>query len=156
MARTGCARCGTPAAGPSSRTGRAPSSMVCRTRRSSTPAPIASLHSTRWRTPSPRRYCSRMPETNVARAISAHRAMMQTLEAKVDSPDAASRKDALKTEIISFFKSVEQEIADLNALKDDVKKLVDKWKALQAGATLAPEFAAEMPIVHSDHIGAST
>lgn len=97
-----------------------------------------------------------MAETNVARAISAHRAMMKSLESKVDSPDAASHKDALKTEIISFFKSIEQEIADLNALKDDVKKLVDKWKALQAGATLAPEFAAEMPIVHSDHIGAST
>ena len=62
-----------------------------------------------------------MAETIVARAISAHRAMLHTLEAKVESPDAGSQKDALKTEIISFFKSIEQEIADLNALKDDVK-----------------------------------
>ena len=96
-----------------------------------------------------------MAEQIVARAISAHRTMMKTLEAKVDSAEAASQKDALKTEIITFFKSIEQEIADLNALKDDVKKLVDKWKALQAGQTLAPEFAAEKPVL-SDHIGAST
>jgi len=95
-----------------------------------------------------------MAET-VARAISAHRAMMKTLEAKVDAPDAGDQKDALKTEIISFFKSVEQEIADLNALKDEVKKLVDKWKMLQAQETMAPQFTGDMP-VHSDHIGAST
>jgi tetratricopeptide (TPR) repeat protein len=92
----------------------------------------------------------------VARAISAHRTMMKSLEAKVDAPDAQAHKDALKDEIITFFKSIEQEIADLTALKDEVKKLVDKWKQLQAGATLAPEFTAEKPVVHADHIGAST
>jgi len=97
-----------------------------------------------------------MAEMNVARAISAHRAMLKSLEAKVESPDAGSQKDALKTEIITLFKSIEQEIVDLNALKDDAKKLVDKWKALQAGQTMAPEFVAERPVVHSDHIGAST
>jgi tetratricopeptide (TPR) repeat protein len=92
----------------------------------------------------------------VARAISAHRSMLQALDAKLEGPDAAAQKDVLKVEIISFFKSIEQEIADLNALKDDVKKLVDKWKALQAQASLAPEFVAEKPVVHADHIGAST
>lgn len=96
-----------------------------------------------------------MAETIVARAISAHRAMLKTLDSKLDSPDAGTQKDELKTEIISFFKSIEQEIADLNALKDDAKKLVDKWKALQAGETLAPEFVAEKPVL-ADHIGAST
>lgn len=82
--------------------------------------------------------------------------MLESLDAKLEGPDALAQKDVLKEEIISFFKSIEQEIADLNALKDDVKKLVDKWKALQAGATLAPEFIAEKPVVHADHIGAST
>src|SRR5690606_28854593 len=48
--------------------------------------------------------------------------------------------------------------ADLTALKDEVKVLVDKWKQLGAVATgsAAPEFAAERPVVHADHIGAST
>ena len=97
-----------------------------------------------------------MAEQIVARAISAHRSTLQALDAKLDTPDAVAQKDALKEQIITFFKSIEEEIADLNALKDDVKKLVDKWKALQAGATLAPEFNAEKPVVHADHIGAST
>jgi len=98
-----------------------------------------------------------MSEQIVARAISAHRSMLKVLDGKLEKPDAGDKRDELKTEIISFFKAIEQEIADLNALKDDVKKLVDKWKALQAGQTLAPEFSAMMtPAVHEDHIGAST
>ena len=97
-----------------------------------------------------------MSEQNVARAISAHRMMLNALDAKLETPDALSQKDVLKDEIITFFKSIEQEIADLTNLKDDVKKLVDKWKALQASASLAPEFVAEKPVVHADHIGAST
>src|SRR5688572_8428165 len=92
----------------------------------------------------------------IARAITAHRSMLKTLDAKLEAPDAGSQKDVLKDEIINFFRTIEQEIVDLNALKDDVKKLVDKWKALQAGATLAPEFTGEKPVVHADHIGAST
>jgi tetratricopeptide (TPR) repeat protein len=97
-----------------------------------------------------------MAEQIVARAINAHRETLKALDSKLDSPDATAQKDSLKVEIISFFKAIEQEIADLTNLKDDVKKLVDKWKALQAGATLAPEFNAEKPVVHADHIGAST
>jgi len=97
-----------------------------------------------------------MAEQNVARAINAHRETLKTLDSRLDQPDATAQKDVLKVEIISFFKTIEQEIVDLTNLKDDVKKLVDKWKALQAGATLAPEFNAEKPVVHADHIGAST
>jgi tetratricopeptide (TPR) repeat protein len=97
-----------------------------------------------------------MTEQIVARAITEHRETLNALDARLDAPDAADQKDVLKNEIISFFKLIEQEIADLNTLKDDVKKLVDKWKSMQAGQTLAPEFVAEKPVVHSDHIGAST
>jgi tetratricopeptide (TPR) repeat protein len=97
-----------------------------------------------------------MSEQIVARAITAHRAMLKALDAKLESPDAAAQKDVLKVEIISFFKTIEQEMADLTNLKDDVKKLVDKWKTLQAQQTLAPEFTGEKPVIHADHIGAST
>jgi tetratricopeptide (TPR) repeat protein len=97
-----------------------------------------------------------MSEQIVARAISLHRTTLQALDAKLESPDAAAQKDVLKVEIINFFKTIEQEMADLTNLKDDAKKLVDKWKTLQAAQTLAPEFVAEKPIVHADHIGAST
>src|SRR5688572_2222835 len=97
-----------------------------------------------------------MSEQIVARAITAYRSTLKTLDAGLDAPDAATQKDVLKVEIINFFKLIEEEIAELNALKDDVKKLVDKWKALQASATLAPEFTADKPVLHADHIGAST
>ena len=97
-----------------------------------------------------------MAEQIVARAINAHRETLKALDAKLEGPDATAQRDNLKVEIITFFKAIEQEIVDLTNLKDDVKKLVDKWKALQAGATLAPEFNAEKPVVHADHIGAST
>jgi tetratricopeptide (TPR) repeat protein len=97
-----------------------------------------------------------MSEQIVARAISVHRSKLHLLDAKLEAPDAGSQKDELKVEIISFYKSIEQEIADLTLLKDDVKKLVDKWKALQAGQSLAPKFSEEKPVIHADHIGAST
>ena len=97
-----------------------------------------------------------MSEQIVARAITAHRGTLKALDARLEAPDAAAEKDVLKVEIINFFKLIEEEIADLEKLKDDVKKLVDKWKALQASTTLAPEFTADKPVLHADHIGAST
>jgi tetratricopeptide (TPR) repeat protein len=97
-----------------------------------------------------------MTEQIIARAITEHRTKLRALDHRLEAPDAAANTDALKTDIISFFKLIEQEIADLNTLKDDVKKLVDKWKMLQAGDSLAPQFTEERPAVHADHIGAST
>ncbi|MBI3567308.1 MAG: tetratricopeptide repeat protein [Gemmatimonadetes bacterium] len=71
--------------------------------------------------------------------------------------DAGTADAAVKGEIIALFKTVEQQVAELSALKDDIKALVDKWKAAQAAApSLAPQFSAERPVVHADHIGAST
>jgi tetratricopeptide (TPR) repeat protein len=87
--------------------------------------------------------------------LTSWRAKRAALAALLDEPDAAENREALKTEIIGLFKAVEQNILDMTALKDDIKGLVDKWKALQT-PTSAPQFAAERPVVHADHIGAST
>ena len=85
------------------------------------------------------------------------RARHDALGARLDAPDAATELDGLKADIGALFKAVEQEIAQLNALRADVLQLVDRWKALKAAQpSLAPEFAAERPVVHADHIGAST
>jgi tetratricopeptide (TPR) repeat protein len=66
-------------------------------------------------------------------------------------------RDQLKGEIIAFYKQVEQRLAELGALKEDIKKLVEKWKAADQAqtASVAPQFNDEKPVV-SDHIGAST
>lgn len=86
--------------------------------------------------------------------IETHRSTLKTLDGKLETPGA--NFDALKGDIISFYRTIEQEVADLTALKDDVKKMVEKWKTLQAGESLAPQFSGDAPVVHADHIGAST
>ncbi|HET7631740.1 MAG TPA: tetratricopeptide repeat protein [Gemmatimonadaceae bacterium] len=88
--------------------------------------------------------------------LAERRAQYAALEARLDGPNAATERDALKGEIIELFKAVEHEAAELTQLKDAVRQLVDKWKALAAVGSLAPEFNAARPVVHADHIGAST
>ena len=89
------------------------------------------------------------------------RARRGALDARLEGPNATQELAALKTEIGGLFKSVEAEVARYGALKDEVRQLIEKWKALngaQAGGapSLAPRFAGEKPVVHADHIGAST
>lgn len=88
-------------------------------------------------------------------------AIEQKLDAGVGT--GPGEREEVKKEIIGLFRTLEQTIADLSAtvsdlssLKDDVKVLVDKFKATQAAAMSAPEFSGEKPVVHADHIGAST
>ncbi len=91
-------------------------------------------------------------------------AQFAAIEKKLDAGVSAADRDATRKEIITLFRTLEQGIADLTesvaamtALKDDVKRLVDKFKAQGAeSATNHPEFSAEKPVVHADHIGAST
>jgi tetratricopeptide (TPR) repeat protein len=87
----------------------------------------------------------------------AYRAQYAAIDAKLDAGLAAPERAQVKGQIVGLFKSVEAQIADLTQLRDDIKQLVDKWKAQQsADAVQAPEFQGEKPVVHSDHIGAST
>jgi len=79
------------------------------------------------------------------------------LAARLDAPEAATDLDGLKADIAALFKAVEVEIAQLTALRGDVLQLIDRWKALKATQpSLAPQFVAERPVIHADHIGAST
>lgn len=99
------------------------------------------------------------------------REQFDALCAALSARDAASRRDALKGEIIALYRSVEREIGELVALKDEVKGLVQQWKALEEtveaaqGASapapapaLAPSLApvaAGVP-TRADHLNAST
>ncbi|HEX7547130.1 MAG TPA: tetratricopeptide repeat protein [Gemmatimonadaceae bacterium] len=74
------------------------------------------------------------------------------LDAELSDGDRAS----VKAEIIGLFRTVEQAVAELTALKEEIRTLVAKWKAQEAAASLAPPFAGGKPAVHADHIGAST
>src|SRR5688572_23553601 len=64
------------------------------------------------------------------------------LDASTQQPGTS--RDALKGDIVGLFKAVEAELAELGALKEDIRKLVDKWKSLASGTpTNAPAFVGE-------------
>jgi len=80
-------------------------------------------------------------------------ARLDTGEAGTDAPRAQ-----LKADIIALYRAVDQQLSELAAIKEDVRRLVDKWKTAQQTdvATVAPQFSGERPVVHTDHLGAST
>jgi tetratricopeptide (TPR) repeat protein len=85
------------------------------------------------------------------------RAQHAALAQRLSDPDASKDLDGLKQEIGVLYKRVETEIAELTALRDEVKGLVDQWKSLRDGRpSNAPEFTAAKPQIHADHLGAST
>ena len=79
------------------------------------------------------------------------------IEERLGRAATAEDREGIKAEIIALFKQAEQEIAQLSALRDDIKRLVDRWKQLQQSSapSNAPEFVGEKPVM-ADHIGAST
>jgi tetratricopeptide (TPR) repeat protein len=95
-----------------------------------------------------------MPEA-AALPLADVRERYAALVARLDAADASTDRGALKAEIIELFRTVERELAELGALKEDVKKLAERWKSI-GGATqpTAPQPLA--PPVRADHIGAST
>jgi tetratricopeptide (TPR) repeat protein len=81
----------------------------------------------------------------------------RAIEARLVPSLAGAEREAVKQDIIALFKAVEAQLADLAALKDEVKSLVERWKQQAPGApSQAPQFTGEKPVVHADHIGAST
>jgi tetratricopeptide (TPR) repeat protein len=91
------------------------------------------------------------------RSVDELRARRKALDTRLDQPGAGAELDALKSEIGALFKAAELQIAELGAVRADVLQLVEKWKAVKAKVpSLAPQFVPEKPLVHADHIGAST
>lgn len=86
------------------------------------------------------------------------RATYSDIAKRLDAPQAPDQQDALKREIITLFKTVDQVIADLSRLKEDIRVLVDKYKQLSQAesGSQVPQFTGSVPVLHADHIGAST
>ena len=89
----------------------------------------------------------------MAELLEEHRARMAALSARLESPTATSERDAIRADLIALGKALERDLAELTAMKDEAKLLVERWKSLQTSA--APAFSADRPVV-ADHIGAST
>jgi tetratricopeptide (TPR) repeat protein len=81
------------------------------------------------------------------------------IAARLDAATSLVEREAVKREIIAFFKLVDGLLADMGQLKEDIRVLVDKFKQLQAASSseaAAPDFTGVRPAVKADHIGAST
>ena len=86
------------------------------------------------------------------------RAEYDAIARRLDGATGAAEREAVKREIIAYFKQVDSLIAELSDLKEDIRKLVDRFKQLAAATAeaSAPEFTGARPAIHADHIGAST
>jgi len=86
------------------------------------------------------------------------RAQYDGIARKLDTAKASAEQEAVKREIIAFFKHVDGLLGDLGQLKEDIRQLVEKYKQVSASTAeaSAPEFTGTRPAVHADHIGAST
>lgn len=76
----------------------------------------------------------------------------------LDAAGTAAALGPVKLDIIALFKQVDGAIGELSALKDEIKKAVDRYKEREAESRTAsaPEFDSARPVVQADHIGAST
>ena len=89
----------------------------------------------------------------MAEMVDTYRARVSALTSRLDAPGALAERDAIRAELIALGKGLEHDLAEMLALKEEAKGLVERWKALQA--SVAPAFTAERPVM-ADHIGAST
>jgi len=80
------------------------------------------------------------------------------IAAALDAAAGPPALAAVKQDIIALFKQVDGAIGELSTLKDEIKKLVDRYKEAEAETRTAtlPEFDAARPVLQADHIGAST
>ena len=81
-----------------------------------------------------------------------------TLAARLEKVPAGAERQAIKRDIIGYFKRVDGTLGELTALKEQIRVLVEQYKQLAADAedTEAPQFTGARPQVHADHLGAST
>ena len=110
-------------------------------------------------------------------ASAALRARVDAIVARLSGADAGAERDALKADIAAVYKVVEQELAALATLRDDVRALAQRWKEIPGdgaragmppGVTVTPpsspaapkradgQLAPERPLARADHLGAST
>jgi tetratricopeptide (TPR) repeat protein len=95
------------------------------------------------------------PDRGVGELRSRYAQISARLEAGTASTETLDR---LKQDIIALYKTIEHRVNELTLLKEDVKRIVGKWKAVQhaTAPSVAPRISAEQPIVRVDPLGAST
>jgi len=80
------------------------------------------------------------------------------LAARVEAAPTGAERQAVKREIVAYFKRVDGTLVELTALKEQIRGLVEQYKQLAADAErgAAPQFSGARPVLQADHLGAST
>src|SRR2546422_6614633 len=82
--------------------------------------------------------------------LPALRSEYETIARRMETVTGGAEREAVKREIIAYFKQVDSLIGELSALKEEVRKLVDRFKQVSASTAeaSAPEFTGTRPAVH--------
>ena len=91
-------------------------------------------------------------------AVKPFRDRFRELEQRLDGAPTGADREALKRDIIDFFKRVDAALAEVAQIKEDIRGLVDRYKQLGTSAEgpQAPQFTGQRPAVQADHLNAST
>jgi tetratricopeptide (TPR) repeat protein len=90
--------------------------------------------------------------------VAGFRQQYREVAARLDKAGASAEREAVKREIIAFFKRVDTALTELGQVKEEIRALVDKYKqmATTTDTAQAPQFTGARPVVQQDHLGAST
>ncbi|HET8623190.1 MAG TPA: tetratricopeptide repeat protein [Gemmatimonadales bacterium] len=79
------------------------------------------------------------------------------LEQRLDAAPSGADREALKRDIIEFFKRIDGTLGELTQIKEEIRGLVDRYKQLgTAEGPQAPQFTGARPAVKDDHLNASS
>jgi tetratricopeptide (TPR) repeat protein len=89
-------------------------------------------------------------------SVPALRAAFEDLRLRIEQGEM--RDDpALKRALMQVYRDTDSSIAQLAQLKEEIKQLVEQWKAGHTTASaMPPHFFGAAPVMHEDHLGAST
>ena len=96
--------------------------------------------------------------TSLDPLIAGCRQQYQEIGGRLDRATSSAEREAVKREIIAFFKQVDVALTELTQVKEEIRELVERYKQVAATAETAqaPQFTGARPVVQQDHIGAST
>jgi len=97
-------------------------------------------------------------ETGTDPLVAGYRQRYNEIATRLDQASSSTEREAVKREIIAFFKRVDAALSDLGQVKEEIRALVDKYKQLSTAtdSAQAPQFTGARPVVQQDHLGAST
>ncbi|MBK6421595.1 MAG: tetratricopeptide repeat protein [Gemmatimonadetes bacterium] len=90
--------------------------------------------------------------------VAGFRQQYREIAERLEKAGGFAEREAVKREIIGFFKRVDVALVELGQVKEEIRALVERYKQVAAATDTAqaPQFTGARPVVQQDHLGAST